>query len=416
MSLINCQECNSKISDKAISCPKCGAPNKKKKSVSFLNIFNNQFFFLNKNISQFIKEIKLKNYSLTFAKKYFLSYFLLISIFTGSMLIVLNKDSKEKIIMSYEIADLIISSFNDYIYFPEYGKRKGYQFINASNYKNCFDDTILQKKYFIGKCRGLSYIKNNLKKFTFEKIDKNNDQKISRDELQYQIINNKSEFINNPKIKTKASELLKLRSNKYFLNYIETLDKFNKLNFKNRYQSGNIIYDYIHYMDLNRDFIVSKNEMITYEFYIHIMPLAEFINNGKLPDTTVRTFQSYINSYQKTIAQLEKKQLRSNQFKYYGNTQNKYNKDLFLSPEKTLISKAENIFQKARACYNSLPSSYKNSISKSYYDASKSLNDGKKYLTMNKQKWLGTSELKNSISYSEMVLQTGKAYGSTRCN
>ena len=226
-------------------------------------------------------------------------------------------------------------------------------------------------------------------------------------------MNNESRFINNPKIKTKAKDLLKFKSNKYFLEYINALNDFNRVNWGKKFNSGDLVLGFINDRDLNRDFTVTKNELITYEFYRQIMPLAQFVLNNKLPRTVVQSLQVAKNSTISSTDKLRKRKFGSN---FRPNT-NQYsgNNNMFMSADQRLISEAEKMYRRASACYRSLPSDLKTSARDSYYDASKYLRDGKKYLTLNNQKYIGQSYLKNSISYSDIVLKTGRAFGSNSC-
>jgi hypothetical protein len=421
MALINCKECKAKVSDQAKACPKCGAPlknftiNKPDISKIFL-IFKSNFFNFGNNIKTFISEIKKKDFSFSSSKKFvgiYFSFFCLMFILTLNTII---KDSKEKVQMSYEVADLLITSFNENFWFRENSKRRNYNFIDKKNYNFCIKEGKIPQKFYYKHCTGLrDYIGNkNLKNFTFVKLDKNDDNKISRDELQKQLISHSSNFINNPKIKTDAKDLLKLKSNQYFLDYIEALDKFNKKNY-GKYYNGNINFGSIDQKDLNRDFVVTKEEIKTYHFYQDIMPMAEFIKNNQLPRPTIDTLISYKKSWEKNAEGLNKRKSSSSGYRSNRSNSSQLNNNMFMSADQRLISEAEKMYRRASACYRSLPSDLKTSARDSYYDASKYLRDGKKYLTLNNQKYIGQSYLKNSISYSDIVLKTGRAFGSNSC-
>lgn len=421
MTLIRCLECKVKISDQAKACPKCGVPLKKFKinipdiSKIFI-IFKSNFFNFGDNAKTFINEIKSKNYSFSPSKKFVAIYF---SFFCLTFVLILNstiKDSKEKIQISYEVADLLITSFNESVWFRENSKRQNYNFIDKKDYNFCIQNEKIAEKFKYKHCTGLrKYIGNkNLKNFTFVKLDKNNDNKISRDELQKQLINHSSKFINNSKIKTDPKDLLKLKSNRYFLEYIEALDKYNKKNYR-KYINGNINFTSINQQDLNRNFVVTKEEIKTYQFYNDIMPMAEFIKNNQLPKATIGTLISYKKSWEKNTEIFNKRKSRSSQ--YESNRTNKIwsNNNMPISTDQRLVVQAEKMYRRASLCYRSLPTDYKKSARDSYYDASKYLRDGKKYLTLNNQKYIGQSYLKNSISYSDIVLKTGRAFGSNSC-
>ena len=421
MALIRCSECKVKISDQAKACPKCGAPLKKFKintpdiSKIFL-IFKSNFFNFGDNTKTFINEIRSKNYSFSTSKKFVAIYF---SFFCLTFVLILNstiKDSKEKIQISYEVADLLITSFNESLYFRENSKRQNYNFIDKKNYSFCIDNGKIAEKFKYKNCYGLiKYIGNkNLKNFTFVKLDKNNDNKISRDELQKQLINHSSKFINNSKIKTNPKDLLKLKSNRYFLDYIEALDKYNKKNY-GKYNNGNINFSSINQKDLNRDFVVTKEEIKTYHFYNDVMPITESIKNNQLPRYKISTLISKKRSWEKSTEGLNKKKSRSS--RYGSNQTNKRwsNNNMPMSADQRLVVQAKKMYRRASVCYRSLPTDYKKSVRKSYYDASKYLRDGKKYLTLNNQKYIGQSHLKNSIAYSDIVLKTGRAFGSNSC-
>jgi len=420
MALINCKECKAKVSDQAKACPKCGAPlknftiNTPDISKIFL-IFKSNFFNFGNNFRTFIGEIKKKDFSFSSSKKFLAIYFSIFSIFFILILNTAIRDTKEKVQMSYEVADLLITSFNEFIWFRENSKRQNYNFIDKKDYDFCIEDGKIAQQFKHKNCAGLRFYigENNLNQFTFKKVDKNNDDKISRDEFQKQLINNQSRFINNPKIKTKAKDLLKFKSNKYFLEYINSLNDFNRVNYGKKFNSGNLVLGYINDKDLNRDFTVTKNELITYEFYRQIMPLAQFVLNNKLPETTIRSLKVAKNSTISSTDKLRKRKFGSN----FRSNRNQYrgNNNMFMSADQRLISQADSMYRRASICYSSLPSGYKDSTRKTYYDASKFLRDGKKYLRLNNQKNIGISYLKNSIQYSNIVLQTGRAFGSNSC-
>ena len=421
MALINCKECKAKVSDQAKACPKCGAPlknfaiNTPDISKIFL-IFKSNFFNFGSNFKTFIGEIKKKDFSFSSPKKfvaiYFSFFFLILALIFNSAI----KDSKEKILMSYEVADLLITSFNENVWFRENSKRRNYNFIDKKNYNFCIEEGKIAKKFYYKHCAGLrDYIgNNNIKKFTFAKLDKNKDNKISRDELQKQLISHSSSFINNPKIKTNPKDLLKLKSNQYFLDYIEALDKYNKKNYR-RYNNGNINFGSIHQNDLNRDFVVTKEEIKTYQFYKTIMPMAQFVKNNQLPKTTINTLISYKKSWEKSAERLNNRKSRSNRYRSNRTNKRWSNNNIPMNADQRLVVQAEKMYRRASLCYRSLPSDFKSSARDSYYDASKYLRDGKKYLTLNNQKYIGQSYLKNSISYSDIVLKTGRAFGSNSC-
>jgi len=420
MALINCKECKAKVSDQAKACPKCGAPlknftiNTPDISKIFL-IFKSNFFNFGNNFRTFIGEIKKKDFSFSSSKKFLAIYFSIFSIFFILILNTAIRDTKEKVQMSYEVADLLITSFNEFIWFRENSKRQNYNFIDKKDYDFCIEDGKIAQQFKHKNCAGLRFYigENNLNQFTFKKVDKNNDDKISRDEFQKQLINNQSRFINNPKIKTKAKDLLKFKSNKYFLEYINSLNDFNRVNYGKKFNSGNLVLGYINDKDLNRDFTVTKNELITYEFYRQIMPIAQFVLNNKLPETTIRSLKVAKNSTISSTDKLRKRKFGSN----FRSNRNQYrgNNNMFMSADQRLISQADSMYRRASICYSSLPSGYKDSTRKTYYDASKFLRDGKKYLRLNNQKNIGISYLKNSIQYSNIVLQTGRAFGSNSC-
>jgi len=420
MALINCKECKAKVSDQAKACPKCGAPlknftiNTPDISKIFL-IFKSNFFNFGNNFRTFIGEIKKKDFSFSSSKKFLAIYFSIFSIFFILILNTAIRDTKEKVQMSYEVADLLITSFNEFIWFRENSKRQNYNFIDKKDYDFCIEDGKIAQQFKHKNCAGLRFYigENNLNQFTFKKVDKNNDDKISRDEFQKQLINNQSRFINNPKIKTKAKDLLKFKSNKYFLEYINSLNDFNRVNYGKKFNSGNLVLGYINDKDLNRDFTVTKNELITYEFYRQIMPLAQFVLNNKLPETTIRSLKVAKNSTISSTDRLRKRKFGSN----FRSNRNQYrgNNNMFMSADQRLISQADSMYRRASICFSSLPSGYKDSTRKTYYDASKFLRDGKKYLRLNNQKNIGISYLKNSIQYSNIVLQTGRAFGSNSC-
>lgn len=421
MALINCKECKAKVSDQAKACPKCGAPlknftiNKPDISKIFL-IFKSNFFNFANNIKTFISEIKKKDFSFSGSKKFVAIYFSIFSIFFILIFNIVIKDSKEKVKMSYEVADLLITSFNENLWFRESSKRQNYNFIDKKNYDFCIEGGKIAEQFKYKHCAKLRvYIGNkNLKNFTFVKLDKNDDNKISRDELQKQLINHSSSFINNPKIKTNAKDLLKLKSNQYFLDYIEALDKYNKINY-GKYNNGNIRWSSIHQWDLNRDFVVTKEEIKTYQFYNDIMPMAQFVKNNQLPKTTINTLISYKKSWEKSAERLNNRKSRSSRYRSNRTNKRWSNNNIPMNADQRLVVQAEKMYRRASLCYRSLPSDFKSSARDSYYDASKYLRDGKKYLTLNNQKYIGQSYLKNSISYSDIVLKTGRAFGSNSC-
>tara|TARA_B100000575_G_C22821552_1_gene483119 strand:+ start:272 stop:577 length:306 start_codon:yes stop_codon:yes gene_type:complete len=71
--------------------------------------------------------------------------------------------------------------------------------------------------------------------------------------------------------------------------------------------------------------------------------------------------------------------------------------------------------QKARTCYLSLPSNYRDAVSKSYYDASKYLSDGRKYFNIKGQERLASAFFRNAKVYADLVLRVGRNMGSRSC-
>lgn len=88
-----------------------------------------------------------------------------------------------------------------------------------------------------------------------------------------------------------------------------------------------------------------------------------------------------------------------------------------LSSEENLKNKAAKAVDAASACYRSLPShAQKGSTVKSMLDAYKYYDDGVKFLNMNQSyKSMATAYFNNAISYSDVVMQIGRAYSSRSC-
>ena len=145
------------------------------------------------------------------------------------------------------------------------------------------------------------------------------------------------------------------------------------------------------------------------------MPMAQFVKNNQLPKTTINTLISYKKSWEKNAERLHKGKSRSSRYRSNRTNKRWSNNNIPMNADQRLVVQAEKMYRRASLCYRSLPSDFKSSARDSYYDASKYLRDGKKYLTLNNQKYIGQSYLKNSISYSDIVLKTGRAFGSNSC-
>jgi hypothetical protein len=87
------------------------------------------------------------------------------------------------------------------------------------------------------------------------------------------------------------------------------------------------------------------------------------------------------------------------------------------SAEDNLRNKAARAVDAASACYRSLPShAQSGSTVRSMLDARKWYDDGVKFLNMDQSyRSMAPSYFDNAISYSNIVMQIGKAYGSRSC-
>lgn len=87
------------------------------------------------------------------------------------------------------------------------------------------------------------------------------------------------------------------------------------------------------------------------------------------------------------------------------------------NPEENLRVKAARAVDAASACYRSLPShAQTGSTVRSMLDARKYYNDGVKFLNMDQSySSMAPTYFDNAISYSNIVMQIGKAYGSRSC-
>jgi hypothetical protein len=85
--------------------------------------------------------------------------------------------------------------------------------------------------------------------------------------------------------------------------------------------------------------------------------------------------------------------------------------------EGNLRNEAARAVDAASACYRSLPShAQSGSIVESMLDARKYYNDGVKFLNMDEnQRSMAPMYFNNAISYSNVVMQVGRAYGSRSC-
>ena len=87
------------------------------------------------------------------------------------------------------------------------------------------------------------------------------------------------------------------------------------------------------------------------------------------------------------------------------------------NPEENLRINAAKAVDAASACYRSLPShAQTGSTVRSMLDARKYYNDGVKFLNMDQTySSMAPSYFNNAISYSDVVMQIGRAYGSRSC-
>lgn len=87
------------------------------------------------------------------------------------------------------------------------------------------------------------------------------------------------------------------------------------------------------------------------------------------------------------------------------------------NPEENLRINAAKAVDAASACYRSLPShAQKGSTIRSMLDARKWYSDGVKFLNMDQSyRSMAPTYFDNAISYSDVVMQIGRAYGSRSC-
>jgi hypothetical protein len=85
--------------------------------------------------------------------------------------------------------------------------------------------------------------------------------------------------------------------------------------------------------------------------------------------------------------------------------------------EGNLRNEAAKAVDAASACYRSLPShAQSGSTVKSMLDARKYYDDGVKFLNMDQYRSMAPNYFNNAISYSNIVMQVGRAYGSRSCS